>query len=185
MGGVVHHVHMAAGGRVSYGPYRDVSKQLVARLRRFAGVGVIEKASIDEAYIQRMSEAQYSDPAPMTVMQQAAQLAETIRRTGTHKDLSSQFCMASLDIQLGRLHNSKLPKLCDILSWSYLVNYSAAADTHTDVLLHQPQVVATTGSCCNSHIDSHARLDTTTWQTDCACESYLYASQQPPMFCAT
>lgn len=82
VGGVVHHVHMAAGGRVSYGPYRDVSKQLIARLRKFVGVGIIEKASIDEAYIQCMMEAQHSDPAPMNAMQQAAQIAETIRRTG-------------------------------------------------------------------------------------------------------
>lgn len=78
---------MAAGGRVSYGPYRDVSKQLIARLRKFAGVGVIEKASIDEAYIQCMTESQHADPAPVTVMQQAAQLAETIRRVGKHTPL--------------------------------------------------------------------------------------------------
>lgn len=149
MGGVVHHVHMAAGGRVSYGPYRDVSKQLVARLRRFAGVGVIEKASIDEAYIQCMSEAQCSELAPMTVMQQAAQLAESIRRTGAHQDLSSLFRMASLVIQLEHLHNSKLPKLCDILTWRCLVSYNAATASHTRMcicinhkLLQQQEAVA-------------------------------------------
>lgn len=78
---------MAAGGRVSYGPYRDVSKQLIARLRKFAGVGIVEKASIDEAYIQCMTKTQHADLEPMTAMQQAAQLAETIRHVGRHTAL--------------------------------------------------------------------------------------------------
>lgn len=83
VGGVVHHVHMEAGGRVSYGPYRDVSKQLISRLRKFTGVGVIEKASIDECYIQYSVEGRHQDFDTMTAMQKAAQLAGTIRRTGT------------------------------------------------------------------------------------------------------
>lgn len=79
--GIVHHVHMEAGGRVSYKPYRDVSKLFIQRLRQFAGVGVIEKASIDEAYILYNTEPQH-DQHGMTSMQQAAQLAESIRHAG-------------------------------------------------------------------------------------------------------
>lgn len=71
---------MEAGGRVSYKPYRDVSKVLIQRLRQFAGVGIIEKASIDEAYIQYAAEPQRQHG--MTNMQQAEQLARNIRRAG-------------------------------------------------------------------------------------------------------
>lgn len=72
---------MEAGGRVSYKPYRDVSKVFIQRLRRFAGVGVIEKASIDEAYIQYAAEPQHQ-PHGMTNMQQAEHLAQNIRHAG-------------------------------------------------------------------------------------------------------
>ena len=78
----MHHVHMEAGGRVSYKPYRDVSKVLISRLRQFAGVGVIEKASIDEAYILFKLESGQPLHGAMATMQQAAQLAETIRQAG-------------------------------------------------------------------------------------------------------
>jgi len=81
----VHHVHMEAGGRVSYKPYRDVSKVLISRLRQFAGVGVIEKASIDEAYILfKLEPGQQGQQVhgAMAAMQQAAQLAGTIRQAG-------------------------------------------------------------------------------------------------------
>lgn len=80
VGGIVHHVHMEAGGRVSYKPYRDVSKVFMQRLRQFAGVGIIEKASIDEAYIQYAAEPQQQHG--MTNMQQAEQLAQNIRHAG-------------------------------------------------------------------------------------------------------
>lgn len=85
VGGIVHHVHMEAGGRVSYKPYRDVSKVLISRLRQFAGVGVIEKASIDEAYILfKLEPGQQGQQVhgAMAAMQQAAQLAGTIRQAG-------------------------------------------------------------------------------------------------------
>lgn len=78
----MHHVHMEAGGRVSYKPYRDVSKVLISRLRQFAGVGVIEKASIDEAYILFKLESGQPLHRAMAAMQQAAQLAGTIRQAG-------------------------------------------------------------------------------------------------------
>lgn len=74
---------MEAGGRVSYKPYRDVSKVFIQRLRQFAGVGVIEKASIDEAYIQYAAELQH-EPQGMTNMQQAEHLAQNIRHAGVH-----------------------------------------------------------------------------------------------------
>ena len=82
VGGRVHHVHMEAGGRVSYKPYRDVSKVLIHRLRQFVGVGVIEKASIDEAYILYAAEPQHQQHGT-TNMQRAAQLAQNIRHAGT------------------------------------------------------------------------------------------------------
>lgn len=78
----MHHVHMEAGGRVSYKPYRDVSKVLISRLRQFAGVGVIEKASIDEAYILFKLESGQPLDGAMAAMRQAAQLAGTIRQAG-------------------------------------------------------------------------------------------------------
>lgn len=78
----MHHVHMEAGGRVSYKPYRDVSKVLISRLRQFAGVGVIEKASIDEAYILFKLEGVQPLHGAMAAMQQATQLAGTIRQEG-------------------------------------------------------------------------------------------------------
>ena len=81
VGGIVHHVHMEAGGRVSYKPYRDVSKVFIQRLRHFAGVDVIEKASIDEAYILYVAEPQQQQHS-LTNIQQAAQLAQNIRRAG-------------------------------------------------------------------------------------------------------
>lgn len=80
VGGIVHHVHMEAGGRVSYKPYRDVSKVFIQRLRQFGGVGIIEKASIDEAYIQYAGKLEHQHS--MTSMQQAEQLAQNIRHAG-------------------------------------------------------------------------------------------------------
>ena len=76
---------MEAGGRVSYKPYRDVSKMFIDRLRQFAGVGVIEKASIDEAYLLYKAEPQHHMHDVMSCMQQAEQLAETIRYAGISK----------------------------------------------------------------------------------------------------
>ncbi|KAL3138106.1 hypothetical protein ABBQ38_005336 [Trebouxia sp. C0009 RCD-2024] len=78
VGGIVHHVHMEAGGRVSYKPYRDVSKVFIHRLRQFAGVGVIEKASIDEAYILYVADPQHQQHG-LTNIQQATNLAQNIR----------------------------------------------------------------------------------------------------------
>ena len=72
---------MESGGRVSYKPYRDASKVLIHRLRQFAGVGVIEKASIDEAYILYKVQPQHQQHG-VTNMQQATQLANNIRHAG-------------------------------------------------------------------------------------------------------
>lgn len=101
VGGIVHHVHMEAGGRVSYKPYRDVSKVLISRLRQFAGVGVIEKASIDEAYILfKLGQQMHGG---MAAMQQAAQLAETIRQAVLQE--------LSLVVSVGIASNKMLAKL--------------------------------------------------------------------------
>lgn len=66
---------------MSYKPYRDVSKVFIQRLRQFTGVGVIEKASIDEAYIQYAAEPQHQTHG-MTSMRQAEHLAQNIRHAG-------------------------------------------------------------------------------------------------------
>lgn len=81
VGGIVHHVHMEADGRVSYKPYRDVSKVFIHRLRQFAGVGVIQKASIDEAYILYVADPQHQQHG-LTNIQQATNLAQNIRHAG-------------------------------------------------------------------------------------------------------
>ena len=84
---------MEAGGRVSYKPYRDVSKVFISRLRQFAGVGIIEKASIDEAYILYKLEPQNHGHGTLTVMQQAAQLAQTIRQAGAGAHACMYACL--------------------------------------------------------------------------------------------
>lgn len=112
VGGIVHHVHMEAGGRVSYKPYRDVSKVFIQRLRRFAGVGVIEKASIDEAYIQYAAEPQHQ-PHGMTTMQQAEHLAQNIRHAGPS---SAMHWIHTLHVLACILCNASAPKL----PWSHV-----------------------------------------------------------------
>ncbi len=50
-GGALHHVHCTEDGRVSYRPYRETSQALMRLLRRFVNAAVVERASIDEAYV--------------------------------------------------------------------------------------------------------------------------------------
>ena len=52
IGGQVVHVHTEAGSRVSYKPYMQVSATFFKLLKSFPGVKTVEKASIDEAYIE-------------------------------------------------------------------------------------------------------------------------------------
>ncbi|DBA78854.1 TPA: hypothetical protein ACH3X1_008741 [Trebouxia sp. C0004] len=103
VGGIVHHVHMEAGGRVSYKPYRDVSKVLISRLRQFAGVGIIEKASIDEVYILFKLDSGPPLHGAMAAMQHAAQLAGTIRQAVLQE--------LSLVVSVGIASNKMLAKL--------------------------------------------------------------------------
>ncbi|KAL4440655.1 hypothetical protein ABPG77_000364 [Micractinium sp. CCAP 211/92] len=51
VGGRVVHVHLAEGGRVSYQPYRELSARLLRLLRAQPWAAVVEKASIDEAFV--------------------------------------------------------------------------------------------------------------------------------------
>ena len=51
VGGQVVHVHLAPGGRVSYQPYREASARMMRLLRTLPWVAVLEKASIDEAFL--------------------------------------------------------------------------------------------------------------------------------------
>ncbi|EFN58875.1 hypothetical protein CHLNCDRAFT_140768 [Chlorella variabilis] len=51
VGGTVVHVHLAPGGRVSYQPYRELSARMMRLLRALPWAAVVEKASIDEAYL--------------------------------------------------------------------------------------------------------------------------------------
>ena len=51
VGGKVVHVHTEEGYRVSYGPYRDASSRLMRVLEGLPCAAVVERASIDEAFI--------------------------------------------------------------------------------------------------------------------------------------
>ncbi|PSC72656.1 protease 2 isoform A [Micractinium conductrix] len=51
LGGRVVHVFTADGGRVSYQPYREASARLLRLLRALPWAAVVEKASIDEAFV--------------------------------------------------------------------------------------------------------------------------------------
>jgi nucleotidyltransferase/DNA polymerase involved in DNA repair len=51
VGGRVVHAYCEEGARVSYRPYREASGALMRLLRRFVNARVVEKASIDEAYV--------------------------------------------------------------------------------------------------------------------------------------
>lgn len=51
VGGRVAHVHTETGGRVSYKPYRAASARLLHLLKSLTWAAVVEKASIDEAFI--------------------------------------------------------------------------------------------------------------------------------------
>ena len=88
---------MEAGGRVSYKPYRDASKVLIHRLQQFAGVGIIEKASIDEAYILYRVQPQHQQHG-MTDMQQATQLANNIRHAGNNLVSPDPFLASTLGL---------------------------------------------------------------------------------------
>jgi hypothetical protein len=48
----VVHVHTEEGGRVSYKPYQQFSQEFFSALKAFPGLRTVEKASIDEAYIE-------------------------------------------------------------------------------------------------------------------------------------
>lgn len=49
--GVVAYVHVEQGGRVSYRPYRDASAKFFALLNTLELASIVEKGSIDEAFI--------------------------------------------------------------------------------------------------------------------------------------
>lgn len=49
--GVVAYVHVEEGGRISYKPYREVSTKFFAMLSSLELASVVEKGSIDEAFI--------------------------------------------------------------------------------------------------------------------------------------
>lgn len=49
--GVVAYVNVEDGGRISYKPYREASAQFFAMLRSLELASVVEKGSIDEAFI--------------------------------------------------------------------------------------------------------------------------------------
>jgi nucleotidyltransferase/DNA polymerase involved in DNA repair len=51
VGGRLVHVHTTATSRVSYKPYRQASEALMALLRALPGAAVVERASIDEAFL--------------------------------------------------------------------------------------------------------------------------------------
>lgn len=51
VGGHVTHVHVEEGYRISYKPYREMSERLMALLETFTLAAVVEKASIDEAFV--------------------------------------------------------------------------------------------------------------------------------------
>ncbi len=86
IGGNVAHVHLEPGARVSYGPYREVSRSFIQMLRRFPAVAVVEKASIDEAYLLCLPQPGSREPF---LMEQAVQLAESIKQTGAAEDSKS------------------------------------------------------------------------------------------------
>ena len=79
IGGNVAHVHLEPGARVSYGPYRDVSRTFVQLMRSFPSVAVVEKASIDEAYLLCLPLPGCKEPVSI---EQAVRLAEAIKHTG-------------------------------------------------------------------------------------------------------
>lgn len=90
IGGNVAHVHLEPGARVSYGPYREVSRTFVSLLRSFPAVSAIEKASIDEAYLLCMPVAGSSSVLPM---EQAVRVAQAIKQAGMHTFVSLQMTM--------------------------------------------------------------------------------------------
>lgn len=96
IGGNVAHVHLEPGARVSYGPYRDVSRTFVSLLRSFPAVSVVEKASIDEAYLLCMPGPGSSSPLPMD---QAVRMAQAIKKSGMNKfcSLCSRSCTIVTD----------------------------------------------------------------------------------------
>ncbi|MEW5316206.1 MAG: hypothetical protein WDW38_007588 [Sanguina aurantia] len=75
VGGEVVHVFSEAGMRISYRPYREMSAALMRLLKSLPSCAVVEKASIDEAFI--LCEVQLADSAHP--LQQGARLAEDVR----------------------------------------------------------------------------------------------------------
>ncbi|KAK9831624.1 hypothetical protein WJX74_003145 [Apatococcus lobatus] len=100
IGGNVVHVHLEPGARVSYGPYRDVSRTFVSLLRSFPAVSVIEKASIDEAYLLCMPAPDSSTPLPM---EQAVRVAQAIKKSAEEQ--------LQLTVSIGCARNKLLAKL--------------------------------------------------------------------------
>jgi nucleotidyltransferase/DNA polymerase involved in DNA repair len=49
--GVLAYVHVEEGGRISYKPYREASAKFFAMLNNLEPASVVEKGSIDEAFI--------------------------------------------------------------------------------------------------------------------------------------
>ena len=67
IGGQVVHVHTEAGSRVSYKPYRQVSATFFKLLKSFSGVKTVEKASIDEAYVEVIPRGRVLSSLPLAL----------------------------------------------------------------------------------------------------------------------
>lgn len=100
VGGCLVHVHTEAGGRISYEPYRQAGRQLLRLLQGLAWASVVEKGSIDEAYLLYTGGPGQSDNLTATT---ASQLGESIRQT--------VLAQLSLTASVGVAHNKTLAKL--------------------------------------------------------------------------
>jgi nucleotidyltransferase/DNA polymerase involved in DNA repair len=63
-GGLVAYVNVEDGGRISYKPYREASAEFFALLERMDLASVVEKGSIDEAYILCRIETTRGESSP-------------------------------------------------------------------------------------------------------------------------
>ncbi|KAK9829085.1 hypothetical protein WJX72_003815 [[Myrmecia] bisecta] len=101
VGGHLVHVYMAEGARVSYEPYREVSRRFIKALRQFDSIAIVEKASIDEAYLLYLPHGPQST-APVDIAA-GAQLAARIKAS-VLKELG-------LVVSVGVARNKVLAKL--------------------------------------------------------------------------
>ena len=77
--GCLVHVHTEAGGRISYEPYRQAGKEVLRLLQRFPWASVVEKGSIDEAYLLFTGGPGQTSGLSSAA---AAHLAESVRHQG-------------------------------------------------------------------------------------------------------